>query len=144
MLIFAVLFFMKDSRLRSGDHILQIGDFNVRGMSSEQVASVLRQSGSHVRLIVARAIIEPPLEINYAAPIIPTQQLDERLQQLNTLLSGETEQVLDYIQLMQNQHEIQERLIAANNEMITENQQGGQEFLETVQVHRVSKLCFYN
>lgn len=125
-----------DSRLRSGDHILQIGDFNVRGMSSEQVASVLRQSGSHVRLIVARAIIEPPLEINYAAPIIPTQQLDERLQQLNTLLSGETEQVLDYIQLMQNQHEIQERLIAANNEMITENQQGGQEFLETVQVHR--------
>ena len=111
-------------------------------MSSEQVASVLRQSGSHVRLIVARAIIEPPLEINYAAPIIPTQQLDERLQQLNTLLSGETEQVLDYIQLMQNQHEIQERLIAANNEMITETQQSGQEFLETVQVHQVSKLSF--
>lgn len=46
--------------MRSGDHILQIGDVNVRGMSAEQVALVLRQSGSHVRLIVARSVLEPP------------------------------------------------------------------------------------
>lgn len=46
----------QDSRLRSGDHILQIGDVNLRGMGSDQVAAVLRQSGSHVRLIVARPV----------------------------------------------------------------------------------------
>ena len=51
---------LQEGHLRSGDHILQIGDVNVRGMSSEQVALVLRQSGSHVRLIVARSIYEPP------------------------------------------------------------------------------------
>lgn len=48
--------YFQDSRLRSGDHILQIGDVNLRGMGSDQVAAVLRQSGSHVRLIVARPV----------------------------------------------------------------------------------------
>lgn len=47
---------LQDSRLQSGDHILQIGDVNLRGMGSEQVAAVLRQSGSHVRLVVARPV----------------------------------------------------------------------------------------
>ncbi|XP_026684635.1 patj homolog, partial [Diaphorina citri] len=41
----------RDGHLQSGDHILQIGAVNLRGMGSEQVASVLRQSGSHVRLV---------------------------------------------------------------------------------------------
>lgn len=36
----------KDNRLQSGDHILQIGDVNLRGWGSDQVASVLRQTGS--------------------------------------------------------------------------------------------------
>lgn len=49
-------FILKDGRLQSGDHILQIGDVNLRGMGSEQVAAVLRQSGSHVRLVVARPV----------------------------------------------------------------------------------------
>ncbi|XP_059614834.1 patj homolog [Phlebotomus argentipes] len=46
----------RDQRLRSGDHILQIGDVNLHDMVSEQVASVLRQSGTHVRLVVARPV----------------------------------------------------------------------------------------
>lgn len=46
----------QDNRLQSGDHILQIGDVNLRGMGSEQVAAVLRQSGTHVRLVVARPV----------------------------------------------------------------------------------------
>ncbi|XP_061191832.1 multiple PDZ domain protein-like isoform X3 [Saccostrea echinata] len=78
-----------DGRLHSGDHILQIGEVNVRGMSSEQVAAVLRQSGSEVRLIVARPVNEPsPYPIPHA-PIVPTHQLDEHLQQINALLHGD-------------------------------------------------------
>lgn len=46
----------RDGRLLSGDHILQIGDVNLHEMVSEQVASVLRQSGIHVRLVVARPV----------------------------------------------------------------------------------------
>lgn len=68
-------------------------------MSSEQVASVLRQSGSHVRLVVARAVMEPAPNPVAHAPIIPTNQLDEQLQNLfgsdsqeNIDLSGLTEE----------------------------------------------------
>lgn len=44
----------RDGRLKSGDHILQINDVNLRGMSSEQAAQILRTSGSHVKLLIAR------------------------------------------------------------------------------------------
>ncbi|KAI8509777.1 hypothetical protein Bbelb_122050 [Branchiostoma belcheri] len=44
----------RDGRLKPADHILQIGDTPLKGMGSEQVANVLRQSGSHVRLLIAR------------------------------------------------------------------------------------------
>ena len=77
---------LQDGRLHSGDHLLQIGDINVRGMGSEQVASVLRQSGTHVHLIVARGIVEPPVEFPPYAPIIPTIELTEHLRQLNEAL----------------------------------------------------------
>lgn len=46
----------RDGRLQSGDHILQIGEVNLRGLGSEQVASVLRQCGVHVRMVVARPV----------------------------------------------------------------------------------------
>lgn len=46
----------RDGRLISGDHILQIGDVNLHSMVSGEVADVLRQSGTHVRLVVARPI----------------------------------------------------------------------------------------
>ncbi|RZC41213.1 PDZ domain containing protein, partial [Asbolus verrucosus] len=48
--------FGQDGRLQSGDHILQIGEVNLRGLGSEQVASVLRQCGIHVRMVVARPV----------------------------------------------------------------------------------------
>ncbi|KAM4640561.1 inaD-like protein [Discoglossus pictus] len=44
----------RDGRLRTGDHILQIGDTNVEGMASDQVAQVLRNCGNSVRMVVAR------------------------------------------------------------------------------------------
>ena len=63
MYISGVFLFFQDGHLRSGDHMFQIGDINVRGMSSEMVATVLRQCGSQVRLIVARGISEPTPEM---------------------------------------------------------------------------------
>jgi PDZ domain len=70
----------QDARLQSGDHILQIGEVNLRGMGSEQVAAVLRQSGSHVRLVVARPV--EPTSPDYQAlgshaPIVPTKILGD-------------------------------------------------------------------
>ena len=71
---------MQDGRLLSGDHILQIGDVSLRGMGSEQVAAVLRQSGTQVRLIVARPI-EPSSPdyrgVSSSAPIVPTKILGD-------------------------------------------------------------------
>ncbi|KFM61503.1 Patj-like protein, partial [Stegodyphus mimosarum] len=66
----------RDGRLQSGDHILQIGEVNLRGMGSEQVAMVLRQSGSHVRLIVARPV-DPAscASLRSHAPLVPTRIL---------------------------------------------------------------------
>ncbi|XP_022238928.1 patj homolog isoform X2 [Limulus polyphemus] len=68
----------RDGRLRSGDHILQIGDLNLRGMGSEQVAAVLRQCGNQVRFVVARPVEPPSLDyhnIPNNAPIIRTRIL---------------------------------------------------------------------
>ncbi|XP_068782971.1 multiple PDZ domain protein isoform X21 [Struthio camelus] len=53
-------------RLCSGDHILKIGDTDLSGMSSEQVAQVLRQCGNRVKLVIARGPIEDP-----APPAVP-------------------------------------------------------------------------
>ncbi|XP_064193967.1 multiple PDZ domain protein-like [Anguilla rostrata] len=50
----------KDGRLCSGDRILKIGDTDVSGMSSEQVAQVLQQCGSRVRLLVSRGVPDEP------------------------------------------------------------------------------------
>uniref|UniRef100_A0A8V0YV31 Multiple PDZ domain protein n=1 Tax=Gallus gallus TaxID=9031 RepID=A0A8V0YV31_CHICK len=47
-------------RLCSGDHILKIGDTDLTGMSSEQVAQVLRQCGNRVKLVIARGPVEEP------------------------------------------------------------------------------------
>uniref|UniRef100_A0A3Q1G9H0 Multiple PDZ domain crumbs cell polarity complex component n=1 Tax=Acanthochromis polyacanthus TaxID=80966 RepID=A0A3Q1G9H0_9TELE len=48
----------QDGRLRSGDHILRIGDTDLYGMGSEQVAQVLRQCGNRVKLVVTRGPVE--------------------------------------------------------------------------------------
>lgn len=70
----------RDGRLQGGDHVLQIGDVNLRGFCSEQVATVLRQTGAQVRIIVARPV--EPTSPDYQAlashaPIIPTKFLTD-------------------------------------------------------------------
>jgi hypothetical protein len=118
-----IFLFVKDGHLRSGDHILQIGEVNVRGMGSEQVAAVLRQSGSHVRLVVARSIREPPQVQNPLAPIIPTHQLDEHLHRLFS--ADSTEHLDQYGYSEQNQ----DGQISGSNSM---------GFIEQAEVHAVS------
>ncbi|XGW07682.1 hypothetical protein V3C99_010664, partial [Haemonchus contortus] len=46
----------KDHRLRPGDHVLQIGNISTHGMSSQQVAAILRQQDTIVEMIVGRPI----------------------------------------------------------------------------------------
>ncbi|XP_027708595.1 inaD-like protein isoform X2 [Vombatus ursinus] len=58
----------RNGKLQTGDHILKIGDTNVQGMSSEQVAQVLRNCGSLVRMVVAR---DPIGEISVTPPTPP-------------------------------------------------------------------------
>nr|XP_023021603.1 patj homolog [Leptinotarsa decemlineata] len=70
----------RDGRLQSGDHILQIGEVNLRGLGSEQVASVLRQCGVHVRMVVARPIESANADfqtLGSLAPIVPTKILGD-------------------------------------------------------------------
>ncbi|XP_053909591.1 multiple PDZ domain protein isoform X7 [Cuculus canorus] len=68
-------------RLCSGDHILKIGDTDLAGMSSEQVAQVLRQCGNRVKLVIARGPIEepPPPAVPPGTPVPispPEKQVD--------------------------------------------------------------------
>lgn len=106
---------------------MQINDVNVRGMGSEQVASVLRQSGSHVRLITARGVTDPLPQSHPHAPVIPTTQLDEALQHLFAMLLAVDNQ--DY----------------ANAAMLADSQIAGQQPFNTAefraQVHEVRDLC---
>ncbi|XP_023240318.1 uncharacterized protein LOC111638795 [Centruroides sculpturatus] len=96
----------KDGRLRSGDHILQIGDVNLRRMGSEEVATVLRQSGSHVRIIVARPVDPTSPDYNALhsnAPIVPTriladpEEVERHLTMFQQAHNGFGENVPDYI-----------------------------------------------
>ncbi|XP_030033173.2 patj homolog [Manduca sexta] len=66
----------RDGRLKSGDHILQIGDVSLVEMGSEQVAGVLRASGSRVRLVVARAA-DPAAAHPSPAPLVPARLLSD-------------------------------------------------------------------
>ncbi|KAM6187313.1 multiple PDZ domain protein isoform 2-T2 [Sarcoramphus papa] len=68
-------------RLCSGDHILKIGDTDLAGMSSEQVAQVLRQCGNRVKLVIARGPVEepPPPAVPPGTPVpisTPEKQAD--------------------------------------------------------------------
>ncbi|XP_023348440.1 multiple PDZ domain protein, partial [Eurytemora carolleeae] len=77
----------RDGRLLPGDFILQINEHWLRGVASEQVATVLRGCGVHVRLVVARPVDPTDLaSIPGPAPVLPTtvltnqQQLEAHLQ----------------------------------------------------------------
>ncbi|XP_053715375.1 multiple PDZ domain protein isoform X2 [Synchiropus splendidus] len=60
----------QDGRLRSGDHILRIGDTDLYGMGSEQVAQVLRQCGNRVRLIVTRGPVDESPAVPAVMPVL--------------------------------------------------------------------------
>ncbi|CAJ1086302.1 multiple PDZ domain protein isoform X5 [Xyrichtys novacula] len=63
----------QDGRLRSGDHILRIGDTDLYGMGSEQVAQVLRQCGNRVKLMVTRGPIDEAPSVSAVMPVaLPT------------------------------------------------------------------------
>ncbi|XP_029356636.1 multiple PDZ domain protein [Echeneis naucrates] len=70
----------RDKRLRSGDHILRIGDTDLAGMNSEQVAQVLRNAGSKVKLLIARDITK---DIHLSSPVLSQDSLDGKLSDLN-------------------------------------------------------------
>lgn len=67
----------QDGRLRSGDHILRIGDTDLCGMGSEQVAQVLRQCGNRVKLVVTRGPAEetPSAVMPVVLPTVNEQQV---------------------------------------------------------------------
>nr|XP_046917644.1 multiple PDZ domain protein-like isoform X1 [Dermatophagoides farinae] len=73
----------KDNRLQIGDHILQINGVNMRGMSSDQVAQILRQTnGQHIKLIVARPV-DPSLDlqvIQNTLTIVPTKSINDPIE----------------------------------------------------------------
>lgn len=66
--------------MKVGDHILAIGDVNVRGMTSEQVGHVLRsQTGPSISMILGRPI-DPKLAPTDDVPgcaTIPTRMLTD-------------------------------------------------------------------
>ncbi|XP_016137767.1 inaD-like protein [Sinocyclocheilus grahami] len=50
----------KDGRLRTGDHILRIGETSTRGLASDQVVQVLQACGTQVRMLIARDPLGAP------------------------------------------------------------------------------------
>jgi len=71
----------RDTRLLPGDFILQINEHWLKGVASEQVASVLRSCGTHVRLVVARPVDpQDPGTIHGLAPVLPTSVLSNEQQ----------------------------------------------------------------
>uniref|UniRef100_A0A8C9ZL51 Multiple PDZ domain crumbs cell polarity complex component n=1 Tax=Sander lucioperca TaxID=283035 RepID=A0A8C9ZL51_SANLU len=66
----------QDGRLRSGDHILRIGDTDLHGMGSEQVAQVLRQCGNRVKLVVTRGPVDENPSVSAVMPVVlPTPKM---------------------------------------------------------------------
>lgn len=119
----------RDGRLQGGDHVLQIGDVNLRGFSSEQVASVLRQCGAQVRLVVARPVEPGSADFQSMvphAPIIPTklltdpEELDRTLLQTTTYSSSFT-QVSETLQVTGDLISTHIEVVAVNNAINVEN-----------------------
>uniref|UniRef100_A0A8C5NF65 Multiple PDZ domain crumbs cell polarity complex component n=1 Tax=Gouania willdenowi TaxID=441366 RepID=A0A8C5NF65_GOUWI len=77
----------QDGRLRSGDHILRIGETDLHGMGSEQVAQVLRQCGNRVKLVVTRGPVEenPSAVMPVVLPTVNEQQVRGRAFSANKL-----------------------------------------------------------
>uniref|UniRef100_A0A9J7YPF3 Multiple PDZ domain protein n=1 Tax=Cyprinus carpio carpio TaxID=630221 RepID=A0A9J7YPF3_CYPCA len=68
----------QDGRLRSGDHVLRIGDTDLFGLSSEQVAQVLKQCGNRVRLLISRGTADDATPAPVTLPTVTEQQVQTR------------------------------------------------------------------
>ncbi|XP_062408828.1 multiple PDZ domain protein [Sardina pilchardus] len=79
----------RDKRLRSGDLILRIGDTDLAGMGREQVAQVLKQASTRVRLLIARDTADNDL----SHPV--TQQQETRAAQVHKLSEPEKDKTYD-------------------------------------------------
>ncbi|XP_016414648.1 multiple PDZ domain protein-like [Sinocyclocheilus rhinocerous] len=64
----------QDGRLRGGDHVLRIGDTDLFGLSSEQVAQVLKQCGNRVRLLISRRTADDAPPTPVTLPTVTEQQ----------------------------------------------------------------------
>jgi hypothetical protein len=73
----------RNGHLRTGDHILQIGEVNIRGMTSKQVTQTFQQTGVLVRLMIARSVPEPPIFFRRDESIFPTDQLEKKIEHCN-------------------------------------------------------------
>ncbi|XP_070564544.1 multiple PDZ domain protein-like [Ptychodera flava] len=97
----------RDGRLKSGDHILKISDTSLAGMNSEQVANVLRQSGTTVTLTIARnptyetqpAIPQHSIPVTHAAAPQPEPETEPE-QQDAQLQPGDLEEEIFEVQLV--------------------------------------------
>ncbi|KAK1889826.1 Multiple PDZ domain protein [Dissostichus eleginoides] len=81
----------QDGRLRSGDHILRIGDTDLLGMGSEQVAQVLRLCGNRVKLVVTRGPLEEGPSVAAVMPVVlptSTNSLTKNAQGLGITIAG--------------------------------------------------------
>lgn len=81
--------------MRINDQIFQIGEINVRNMSSEQVASVLRQSsmqGQMVKFIVARPIHNPVGDVELLSTSIEKIEFDANNKPIITNLKSPNSQ----------------------------------------------------
>ncbi|XP_027894217.1 multiple PDZ domain protein isoform X4 [Xiphophorus couchianus] len=85
----------QDGRLRSGDHILRIGDTDLFGMGSDQVAQVLRLCGNRVKLVVTRGPVEetPSAVMSVVLPTVAEQQgsEEEEIEAFDVSLSKNTQ-----------------------------------------------------
>lgn len=108
----------QNGRLKSGDRILQIGDIDVRDRNTEGVATVLRQLGVHVRLIVARNIDAiPPSDNNTDLSIVTRpEHLNEAFRQLNASLHSAVG--VDIISPVESTPEIETKAVRSMREIV--------------------------
>ncbi|KAF4071450.1 hypothetical protein AMELA_G00273370 [Ameiurus melas] len=85
----------KDGRLRSGDHILRIGETDLYGLGSEQVAQVLRQCGNRVKLLITRATVDEASPAPVPLPTVTEQQDHEEEEEEGEEEEGEEQDSFD-------------------------------------------------
>ncbi|KAJ8000543.1 hypothetical protein DPEC_G00181200 [Dallia pectoralis] len=93
-----------DKRLRSGDHLLRIGDTDLSGMDNEEVAQVLRNAGSRVKLLIARDVtVSTGNDLSLSVPLLPQlAQQQQRMTRMGTQLCDAGEDSEHSVQFSKN------------------------------------------